>query len=190
MDCLLFLIRPSTYRSPDPTHGAALAPTAPNGPSSVYGAETPGDLNVTAIWRKHDEKQDSRKDEGKQAESAASQQEMQAELDRLNSLSLLQLVAEVMTSAFGPGCPGADDDEYFSVAGGNVRSGPGTYRIAEVLMASRGIGFPVGPMKDRELQERIVRLVAEALQELEHASLVRGQVHTPAQGGPDAPDGR
>ena len=104
---------------------------------------------------------------------------------RVNSLTLPRLAAEVMTAAFGPGCPGADDEEYFLVAGGNARSGPSTYRIAEVLMTSRGINFPVGPMKDRELQERIVRLIAEGLQELEHASLVRAQVHNPPQVGPD-----
>jgi hypothetical protein len=135
--------------------------------------------------RKNEEKQDGREDEEKQALSGPWREALEAEFDRLDSLTLPRLAAEVMTAAFGPGCPGADDEEYFSVAGGNARSGPSTYRIAEVLMTSRGINFPVGPMKDRELQERIVRLIAEGLQELEHASFVRAQGHNPPQVGPD-----
>lgn len=137
--------------------------------------------------RKNEEKQDGREDEEKQALSEPWREALEAEFDRLNSLTLPRLAAEaeIMTAAFGPGCPGADDEEYFSVAGGNARYGPSTYRIAEVLMTSRGINFPVGPMKDRELQERIVRLTAEGLQELEHASFVRAQVHNPPQVGPD-----
>jgi hypothetical protein len=127
-----------------------------------------------------------RKDEDKQEkEPVWTPEALHAELDRLSSLPLPELAAEVMTTSFGPGCPGADDDEYFSVAGGNIRAGPSVYRITELLVACKGISFPYGPMKDQALQERVVRLVAEGLQQLEHASLVRAQVHTPAQAGPD-----
>jgi len=127
-----------------------------------------------------------RKDEDKQEKQPVwTPEALSGELDRLSAVPLPQLAAEVMTTSFGPGCPGADDDEYFSVAGGNLRAGPSVYRIAEVLMASKGISFPYGPMKDQALQERVVRLVAEGLQTLEHAALVRAQVHSPAQSGPD-----
>ena len=110
------------------------------------------------------------------------EQTLRAELDRLNALPLEQLAADVMTTEFGR----ADaDPDAITVAGGNIHAGPHVYAISTRLMATRGIDFPVGPMKDRELQEAIVRLVAEALQRLEHAALVRVQVHNPAQSGPD-----
>ena len=110
------------------------------------------------------------------------EQALKAECARLDVLPLPQLATEVITTEYGR--PDADPAE-FTVAGGNVHAGPNVYGITKRLMATRGIDFRIGPMKNRELQEAIIRLVAEALQHLEHASLVRVQVHYPAQAGPD-----
>jgi hypothetical protein len=109
-------------------------------------------------------------------------QTLEAEIDRLDSLPVAELAAEVMMTAFAAADP---EDGYITVGGGNAHAGPSVYHIISRLMDARGISFPDSPMKDQKLQERALRLVAEGLQELEHASLVRAQLHSPPQGGPD-----
>jgi hypothetical protein len=105
------------------------------------------------------------------------------ELERLDSLPLAQLAAEVMVKAFGPGGPGADEEDV-TVGQANAHAGPGLYRICGLVEADRrGLGFTYTD-EDDELLERIRRLVAEGLQELEHASLIRVQLHT-EMGSPD-----
>jgi hypothetical protein len=132
---------------------------------------------MSPVFGHRDEKKQAKEEQLDQWRAA-----VEAESDRLNSLSLAQLATEVMNTFFGR--PDADE-EGITVAGGNFRTGPSVYRITGVLMAAGGIDWPDSPMKDRELQERIVRLVAEGVQELEHASLVRAQMHDPSPGGPD-----
>jgi hypothetical protein len=102
---------------------------------------------------------------------------LKAELDRLNSLPLSQLASEVMVKAFGPDGPGADEEDV-QVGQANIHSGPSLYQISGVFEADRGFTFPLPTDDDAKLLERIRRLVAEGLQELEHASLIRVQMHT------------
>lgn len=120
------------------------------------------------------------KDETKQDKNEPWRESLRAECDRLNSLTLSKLAAEVMSAAFAPGRPGADEEGNFSVGtegGGTLHRGPSAYRIAELLLSDQQIDFPYGPMRDRGVQEPIVRLVAEALQQLEHTSVLRAQLH-------------
>ncbi len=103
---------------------------------------------------------------------------MKAELDRLSSLSLPQLAAEVMVRVFGPGGPGADEEDV-QVGQANIHAGPDLYEISRLFEADRGFSLTFPPTDDLgKLLERIRRLVAEGLQELEHASLIRVQMHT------------
>jgi hypothetical protein len=117
------------------------------------------------------------KDEEKQQKNEQWRQALQREFDRLDALPLAQLAAEVMTKGFGPGRPGADDQDV-TVGQANINAGPTAAQIAGEFVASRGFTFPVPTDDDQKLQQRIARLVAEGLQELEHASLVRAQMHT------------
>jgi hypothetical protein len=102
---------------------------------------------------------------------------LKAERDRLDSLSLPQLAAEVMVRAFGPGGPGADE-EHVQVGQANANAGPSLYQVSGLFEADRGFTFPLPTSDDLQLLESIRRLVAEGLQELEHASLIRVQMHT------------
>lgn len=109
-------------------------------------------------------------------------QVLEAELDRLNALSLPLLGTEVMTAAFGPGRD-HDDDEVW-VHGSVSHWGPRPGDIADAMMAARGFSSPLGfvvfgslqSSPEKDVQQRILRLVAEALQVLEHALLVRACV--------------
>jgi hypothetical protein len=101
--------------------------------------------------------------------------ELEAERNRLNSLPLPQLATEVMVRAFGPGGPGANEED---VRVGQMNAGPSLYQICGLFEAERGFTFPLPTEDDAKLLERIRRLVAEGLQELEHASLIRVQMHT------------
>src|ERR1035441_6971724 len=123
------------------------------------------------------------KDQEKQEKNDQWRLALQVEFDRLNSLQLPQLAAEVMRRGFGPGGPGADDEDV-TVGQQNINAGPTAARIAGEFEPSRGFTFPLPLAEDMKLQESIARLVCEGLQELEHASLVRAQMHT-ASGGMD-----
>ena len=102
---------------------------------------------------------------------------MQAELGRLSALPVEELAAEVMIRGFGPGGPGADDDAIL-LGQANIGAGPTAGDISLLFVPDRGFTFPVPAPEEVQLRERMTRLVAEGLQELEHASLVRCQVHT------------
>jgi hypothetical protein len=102
---------------------------------------------------------------------------MQAELARLNALPVEELAIEVMIRGFGPGGPGADDAA-ISLGQANVGAGPTAGDISLRFVPDRGFTFPVPTPDDVQLRDLLTRLVAEGLQELEHASLVRCQVHT------------
>jgi hypothetical protein len=108
------------------------------------------------------------KDDGESGMTA-----LQAEVDRLGSLSLPELAAEVMSKGFAPGCPGGD--ESVTVGGPSINAG--------VTVAALAAEFVSGAA-DEGLRVRRDRLIAEGVQALEHASLVRAQLHT-AMGGLD-----
>jgi hypothetical protein len=121
-----------------------------------------------------------RKDEDKQDKQQLTEQwrrTMQAEFERLDALPLTELAAEVTTKVFGPGGPGADEDantsgrEHFLI-------GPTARSISFQFLPDRAFSFQTPTPEDNKLRERLVRLVAEGLQQLEHASLVRCQLHT------------
>jgi hypothetical protein len=86
-----------------------------------------------------------------------------------------------MTAAFGPGRD--HDDDQVWVHGSVSHWGPRPGDIADAMMTARGFSSPLGVVvfgslqssPDNDLQQRILRLVAEALQVLEHALLVRAQ---------------
>jgi hypothetical protein len=102
---------------------------------------------------------------------------MQAEFERLNALPLIELAVEVMTKGFGPGGPGAVGD----AAPGHVTSRAATSVavISFEFAPERGFTSPIATAEDRELRDQIAQLIAEGMQELEHASLVIGQLNPP-----------
>lgn len=104
---------------------------------------------------------------------------LQTEFERLNALPLIELATEVMVTGFGPGGPGADDDA-ISLGEQNRDAGPIAPQISSELLAARGLHRAPGnpTADDLQLLARIAKLVAEGLQVLEHASLVRVQMHT------------
>ena len=101
---------------------------------------------------------------------------MQAEYERLYPLPLPDLAAEVMTRTFGPGGPGYDDAA-ITVAHESLYAGPTARKISELFVPDFDFGWDERGPEDHQLREQIVKLVAEALQVLEHASLVRCQMH-------------
>jgi hypothetical protein len=116
-------------------------------------------------------------DDDKQERTGQWRFAMQAELARLNALPVEELAIEVMIRGFGPGGPGADDAA-ISLGQANVGAGPTAGDISLRFVPDRGFTFPVPTPDDVQLRDLLTRLVAEGLQELEHASLVRCQVHT------------
>lgn len=98
---------------------------------------------------------------------------LQAELDRLDPLPLPQLAAEVMEKGFGEAGGGAKDDAAVTVGGPNIGAGP--------TLSSIALEFaPGGDTRgtDDQTRQRLYRLIAEGLQALEHAGLIRVQMHT------------
>ena len=119
----------------------------------------------------------SRKDEEKQERIEQWRLATQVAYERLNALPLIELAAEVMIKGFGPGGPGADDDA-ITLGQANIHAGSTAQIISLELAPDRGFTFPLPTPEDHKLREQIAKLVAEGLQELEHASLVRCQMHT------------
>lgn len=101
---------------------------------------------------------------------------LQAEFDRVSALSLVQLASEVMTKGFGPGGPGADDSSV-TVGGPNADSGIEVTGIADKFVNYQPQYFGI-PSPSEVLWRQFSRIIAEGLQELEHASLVRAQMYT------------
>lgn len=101
---------------------------------------------------------------------------MQAEYERLYAMPLPDLAAEVMARAFGPGGPG-HNDAAITVAHDSNYTGPTVLAISELFVPDFNWGWEEQGPDDRNLREQIVKLVAEGLQVLEHASLVRCQIH-------------
>lgn len=80
-----------------------------------------------------------------------------------------------MIKGFGPGGPGADDDK-ISLGQANISAGPTASDISFELVPASGVRFP--GEEELALRSAVGKLVAEGLQQLEHASLVRAQLHT------------
>ncbi len=104
----------------------------------------------------------------KEAAAGAALQEL---VDGLDALPLHQLAVEVMSKGFGPGMPGAADTT--TVGGPNADAGTTVADIATEL-APGGSTDGAGD----QLRLRLYRLIAEGLQQLEHAALIRAQMHT------------
>jgi hypothetical protein len=116
---------------------------------------------------------------GSRADRGAAADVLEAEIERLDRLPLPALAAEVMGKAFGPGTEWEDPEEEVTVGGPNVDAGA-TVEGITTEMAPDGSTRAV----DDRTRLRLQRLVAEGVQALEHASLVRTQMHT-AIGGFD-----
>jgi hypothetical protein len=88
---------------------------------------------------------------------------LNAEVQRLGSLTLQQLAAEVMVKGFGPG-------------------GPGTATCTDLSDIGGAFAGPFqGRDYDQDADARLMEMVAEGVQVLEHACLVRPVFH--GQGG-------
>jgi hypothetical protein len=116
---------------------------------------------------------------GSRVDRSAEADQLEAEIERLDRLPLPTLAAEVMGKAFGPGAEWEDPEEEVTVGGPNEDAGA-TVEGVTAEMAPDGTTKAV----DERTRLRFQRLVAEGLQTLEHASLIRAQMHT-AMGGFD-----
>jgi hypothetical protein len=98
---------------------------------------------------------------------------LEAEIERLDRLPVAHLAATVMAKAFGPGAEWEDPEEEVTIGGPNVGAGATVAGIATEMA-------PGGSTKGAEERSRLrlQRLVAEGVQALEHAALVRPQMHT------------
>jgi hypothetical protein len=110
---------------------------------------------------------------GSRADRSAEADALEAEIDRLDQLLLPALAAEVMGKAFGPGAEWEDPEEEVTVDGPSDGAGAVVTAIA-AEMAPDGSTRAV----DDRTRLRLQRLVAEGMQALERASLVRAQAHT------------
>jgi hypothetical protein len=110
---------------------------------------------------------------GSRGDRSAETAELEAEIERLDQLPLPALATEVMAKAFGPGAAWEDPEEEVTVGGPSVGAGATVPGIAAAM-------GPDGSTKgaDERTRLRLQRLVAEALQALEQAQLIRPQMHT------------
>ncbi len=116
------------------------------------------------------------KERDKQGATAA----VVSEADRLEALPMIELAAEVMKAAFGPGGPGAGDDNTVTVGGTVTVSGA---PLGRGLLLNQIAGAFDREGSDMTQSRRLQRLVAEGVQLLENAALVRPVVGGPAGGG-------
>lgn len=109
---------------------------------------------------------------GSRGDRSAEVAELEAEVERLDQMPLAALAVEVMTKAFGPGAEWEDPEEEVTVDGSTARAGATVAGIATAIA-------PEGSTKgtDERTWLRLERLVAEAVQTLEHAALIRPQIH-------------
>jgi len=114
---------------------------------------------------------------GSRGDRSAEAAELEAEIERLDQLPLPALAAEVMAKAFGPGAEWEDPEEEVTVGGPTARAGA---TVAEIATETA----PEGSTKvaDERTWLRLQRLIAEAVQVLEHAALIRPQVHLAIEG--------
>jgi hypothetical protein len=109
---------------------------------------------------------------GKEARSVELD-ELEEEIERLDRLPLPALAAEVMGKAFGQGAEWEDPEEEVTIGGPADGAGATVVAIATTVA-------PGGSTKgaDERTRLRLQRLVAEGVQALEHAALIRPQGHT------------
>jgi hypothetical protein len=110
---------------------------------------------------------------GGRDERSAADDALEAEIERLDRLPVPELAATVMAKAFGPGAEWEDPEEEVTVDGPNVGAGATVAGIAAEMApggSTRGA--------DERDKVRLQRLVAEGVQALEHAALIRPQMHT------------
>jgi hypothetical protein len=100
---------------------------------------------------------------------------MNAEIERVSSLPLQRLAAEVMIKGFGPDGPGGPGKPG-TLEGPMAQSTSDRTSILEIATAFTPAyrARAVGP----ELQLRLGNVIGEGLQVLEHSSLVRVQWHS------------
>jgi hypothetical protein len=110
---------------------------------------------------------------GRGAERSVEADALEAEIERLDQLPLPALAAEVMGKAFGAGAEWEDPEEEVTVGGPSADAGA-TVEATTTAMAPDGTTKSV----DDRTRLRLQRLVAEGMQALEHASLIRAQMHT------------
>jgi hypothetical protein len=109
---------------------------------------------------------------GSRGDRSAEAAELEAAVERLEQMPLPALAAEVMTKAFGPGAQWEDPEEEVTVGGPTARAGATVTGIATAMAPE---GSPKGA--DERTWLRLQRLIAEAVQVLEHAELIRSQMH-------------
>jgi hypothetical protein len=102
---------------------------------------------------------------------------LETEIERLDQLPLPVLAAAVMAKAFGPGGEWEDPEEEVTIGGPGDGAGATVGAIASA-MAPDGTARWV----DDRTRLRLERLVAEGVQTLEHASLIRAQMHDGTDG--------
>jgi hypothetical protein len=98
---------------------------------------------------------------------------LEAEIQRLEGLTMAALAAEVMAKAFGPGADYEDPEEKVTVGGPNADAGATVEGITPDMAPGR-----TTKGADEKTCLRLQRLVAEGVQVLEHAGLIRPQMHT------------
>lgn len=108
---------------------------------------------------------------GSRGDRSAEAAELAAAVERFDQMPLPALAAEVMTKAFGPGAEWEDPEEEVTVGG----PGGAGATVAGIAVAMAPEGSVKGA--DERTRLRLQRLVAEAVQVLEHAELIRSQVH-------------
>jgi hypothetical protein len=102
------------------------------------------------------------KDQSAENETAA----LQAAVDRLNAMPLASLAADIVARAY-TGTPGSDEDEPPWVD--PFGRGPSAYDVTNWLYLPHELELDTG----QPLGRTLYGLVSEALQMLEHASIVR-----------------
>jgi hypothetical protein len=101
---------------------------------------------------------------------------MTAEIERVSSLPLRQLAAEVMIRGFGSDGPGGPGKP------GTIEA-PTMLAVPRTTVTTIAVGF-IPPHRPRsigmDLQSRLTQVLAEGIQLLEHACLVRAETHANA----------
>lgn len=109
---------------------------------------------------------------GSRGDRSAEMAELEAAVGRLEQMPLPALAAEVMAKAFGLGAEWEDPEEEVTVGGPAARAGA---TVAGIAIAVAPLGATRGG--EGEAWLRLERLIAEAVQSLEHAALIRPQMH-------------
>ncbi len=114
---------------------------------------------------------------GGRADRSVEIDELEAEIERLDRLPLPALAAAVMDKAFGPGAEWEDPEEEVTVGGPSDAAGATVAGIGGAMApggSSKGV--------DERTRVRLQRLVAEGVQVLERAALIRPQMHLGTEG--------